>query len=123
MELLKRLGVSQFMAGDVNAAEDALLAALEIAPDDDGVLGNLADIYTAQEQFDRATEYLNRALAIDHNNVHTLMSLGSCALQLEAMDVAQMAFERVQTLAPETEGVDELVSQLRGLVSASDAIS
>jgi len=119
VEFLNRLGVSQFMAGNISRAEDALLTALEIKPDDRAALGNLADVFAAQEQFDRATEYLNRALAINPDDIHTLMSLGNCALQLEAMDVAQMAFERVQKLAPETDGVGELVSQLRGLAAAS----
>ncbi len=117
VDLLNRLGVTQFMAGNPTDALDVLHSALEMAPENRDVLGNLADVYAQQGQFDRATEFLNRALALDPNDVPTLLSLGNCSIQLGEMDVAQMAFRRVQSLAPETEGIGEIVVQLDSLQS------
>jgi len=93
-------------------AETAFLKGLEIAPDNLDLLGNLAEFYAAQEQFDQATGYINRVLNIDPDAVDTLLLLGNCSLQLGALDVALMAFRRVQSLAPDTEGVGEIVRRL-----------
>lgn len=121
-DLLNRLGVTQFMVGNLDDALDVFRSALEIAPENRDVLGNLADVYARQEKFDRATEYLNRALALDPNDVPTLMSLGNYAIQLGEMDVAQMAFRRVQTIAPETESISEILAQLDAIAAEPTAV-
>ena len=119
--LLNRLGYCQFMAGDHEAAEKSFVEGLELTPDHVGLLNNIAELYLAQEQYDRATEHLNRALAVDPNDVNVLMSLGRCSIELGALDVALMAYRRVQTLAPETEGVAEVVNELEGLQAVKPA--
>ncbi len=121
VDLLNRLGVTQFLAGNLDDALDVFQSALEFDPENRDVMGNLADVYAQLGQLDRATEYLNRALALDPNDVSTLVSLGNCAIQLGEMDVAQMAFARVQSLAPETEGIGEIVAQLNALQSTPPA--
>ncbi len=121
VDLLNRLGVTQFMAGNLDDALDVFRSALEIDPENRDVLGNLADVYARRGQLDRATEYLNRALTLNPDDVPTLMSLGNYAIQLGEMDVAQMAFRRVQTLAPETEGIGEILTQLDAIAAAPTA--
>lgn len=113
--ILNRLGYCHFMAGQLIEAEAVFKQGLEIAPDHLDLLNNLADLYAQQEQFDQATTYLNHALTIAPTDIQLLLSLGQCAIQLEVYDVALLAFKRVQSLAPETEGISEVVEQLQSI--------
>ena len=103
------------MANRLSEAEGAFKQGLELAPDQLDLLGNLADLYLQQEQFEPATEYLNRALRINANDVKVLLSLGNCSIQLGEFDTALLAFRRVQTLAPETEAIGEVINQLEAI--------
>lgn len=113
--ILNRLGYCHFMAGQLIEAEAVFKQGLEIAPDHLDLLNNLADLYAQQEQFDQATTYLNHALTIAPTDIQLLLSLGQCAIQLGVYDVALLAFQRVQSLAPETEGISEVVEQLQSI--------
>ncbi len=113
--LWNSLGYTLFQAGQIGEAEQAFQRGLTVNPDNLDLLSNLADLYLQQERFDNATEYLNRALRLDPYDINVLMSLGHCSIQLEALDVALMAFRRGQSLAPETEGIDEIIAQLEAL--------
>jgi len=113
-DLLNRLGFCQFMAGEVAAAEESFLKSLELAPDSLDTLNNLAELYLQKDRFDKATEYLNQALAINPDDVNVLLSLGRCSIELGVLDVALMAFRRVKALAPETEGIDRVLDELEG---------
>ena len=104
------------MAGQIEQAEAAFNRAIELDPANVAAFNNLTDLYLQQEQFDRATEYINRALGVNPNDVNTLMQLGNVAIQLEELDTALMAFQKIQTLAPETDGIGEVICQLEGLV-------
>lgn len=117
--LWNRLGYSYFMAGQAGSAESAFQQGLALEPDNPDLLGNLADLCLHEEKFEEATGYLNRALQINPDDVNTLISLGNCAVQLGAFDVALVAFRRVQTLAPGTDGVSEIVAELETLEKAA----
>ncbi len=111
--LWNRLGMCYFGAENLAEAAITFETGLELAPDDVDLLGNLANVFLQQEQFDRATACINQALKINPSDVNILMLLGNTAIQLNDFDTALMAFQRVQTIAPETTGVGELISQLR----------
>lgn len=121
--LWNQLGCCYFQAGQLVEAEAAFNTGLELAPESLDILNNLAELYLQQEQFDQATEYLNRALQINPNDVNILLSLGNCCIQLNVFDTALMAFQRVQALAPETEGINEVINQLELMeVGALEAV-
>jgi tetratricopeptide (TPR) repeat protein len=65
VSLWNKLGYSYFMINQWSEAEAAFKRGLEHAPHQLDLLSNLADLYLQQEQFELATEYLNRALRID----------------------------------------------------------
>ncbi|MFN8455265.1 MAG: glycosyltransferase [Anaerolineae bacterium] len=113
--LWNRLGYCHFMSQQLAEAETAFQRGLELAPDNLELLGNLADLYLNQEDFDQATHYLNLALQLDPNDVNTLLTLGNCSIQLGVFDTALLAFRRVETLFPETEGIQDVLAQLEGL--------
>jgi tetratricopeptide (TPR) repeat protein len=113
--LHNRLGYSYFLNGQLAEAEAEFLTAVDKDPENIAALNNLADLYLQQTQYDRATEYINRALKVDANDVNTLMLLGNCSIQVGAFDVALMAFQRVQARAPETEGIDAVITEMTAI--------
>ncbi|MEW5956165.1 MAG: glycosyltransferase [Chloroflexota bacterium] len=117
--LWNRLGFSRFMLGQFDEAESAFLTALEIDSNNFEALSNLANLYLQQERFDQATGYLNQALAINPEDVNVLLTLGNCSIQLGAFDTALLAFRRVQALAPQTGGIDEIINQLEAVAANS----
>lgn len=110
--LWNSLGVSYFQAGHMSEAETTLAHGLKLDPENLDLLSNLADLYLQQEEFDRATEYVNKALRVDPNHIEALIVLGHCCIQLGVYDTALTAFHQVQTLAPETAGIAQVVTEL-----------
>ena len=117
--LWNSLGVSHFHAGQITEAETALTHGLKFDPNNLDLLSNLANLYLQQEQFDQATAYANKALRIDPNHIEALIVLGHCCIRLNVFDTALTAFRRVAELAPGTEGVDLLVTELESMVAVS----
>jgi len=76
-ELWRLLGICALQQGDVNAAEDALSRALDLAPQSVEVLCNLASARTAAGRFADAERALRRALAIEPNHAAALNNLGT----------------------------------------------
>lgn len=97
-------------------AEISFKQGIEANPNHIDLLSNLADLYLQQERFDLATEYLNRALAVDPDDTDVLLSLGHCCIQLGVLDTALMTFQRVQALNPGIEGIGQVVAELEALV-------
>lgn len=115
--LWNSLGVSHFHVGQITEAETALAHGLKFDPNNLDLLSNLANLYLQQEQFDQATEYVNKALRIDPNHIEALIVLGHCCIRLNVFDTALTAFRRVAELAPGTEGVDLLVTELEAMIA------
>lgn len=111
-ELYNSLGYCHFRQAQPEPAEAAFVKGLEFAPDHLDLLSNLADLYLQQGRYDVGTAYLNRALSINPDDVHILLSLGNCSLQLGQLEAALMAFKRIQLLAPDTEGIAQIITQL-----------
>ncbi len=120
-EIIRQLGGAE--PDSLESAEVSLLKQLELEPDRPELLNSLAALYFQQEQFDQATDYVNRVLRRDLDNLDALQLLGNCAIQLETFDVALLAFRRVQALAPETEGIEPLLAELAAIVSAGGQLS
>lgn len=119
-DLWNRLGFSHFMVGQLDRAETIFLQGIELWPTDIDLLGNLAELYKQQGQLGRATEYINRMLRLDPNDISALLLLGNCSIEIGALDTALMAFRRVQTLAPNTEGIHPAVKRLQ--LMAGDSV-
>jgi len=119
VSLLNSLGYCYVMNDQLIEAEATFQKGLRFDPDHLDLLSNLADLYLHQEQYDQATAYLNRALQINPDDVNVLLSLGTCCIQLSVFDAALMAFQRVQVLAPETEGINEMLDELETIALAA----
>jgi len=115
------LGYCHFRAGNHVEAMIAFESGLNIHPQNLNILSNLADFHMQQEQFDKATDFINRALAVDPYDVNTLMLLGSVAINLGELDTALMAYQRVQEVAPDTEGINNVVNELLAMGVQVDA--
>lgn len=111
-DLWNRLGYCYLKNDQPFEAEMAFERGLALAPEHLDLLTNLADLYLGQGRYDQASDYLTRALRVDPDDVPVLLSLGDCAIRLGALDTATLAFQRVQTLAPETEGIELILQEL-----------
>lgn len=56
------LGMNHLELGDLDAAEQALQAGLELAPNDPALVAGLGEVALARQQYQRAVELLSRAL-------------------------------------------------------------
>ena len=100
------------MANLPQQAEIAFGDGLKINPQSFDLLNNLASLYLHQEDYNRATDYVNRALRLDPHDVGALRTLGDCAIKLSRFDVALRAYEHVKKLSPGTEGIDQVIADL-----------
>ncbi len=115
--LWNRLGYCYFNLGHLVEAGVAFERAVALAPNDLDCLSNAASFYAAQEQYDLATEYVNRVMKLAPNDVGNLLLFGDIAIKLGVLDTALMAFQKVQGLAPETAGIDEIVRELKSALN------
>jgi tetratricopeptide (TPR) repeat protein len=114
--LWNQLGTAHYQQGSVVEALIAFEKGTELDPQNLDILSNRAALYHQQGDYDQATEYINQALAIDPDDVNTLLLLGNCAIELGNLETARLAFTRVYALAPETEGVGAVVEQLNTMI-------
>ena len=82
-------GVCLLESGDVDAAKEDFLRALELKPDMSSALGELAFIYATRDPLS-AIDYAERALELDERNWRALYS---CGLALYNMHNYEMALE------------------------------
>jgi tetratricopeptide (TPR) repeat protein len=114
-ELWNRLGTAYYHSNNLPEALIAFEQGLQLNPKNVDLLNNLANLYHGQGQYDQATAFINRILTINPDEVNTLLLLGNCAIELAQFKTALMAFQRVQKLAPETEGVEQVITQLEAM--------
>jgi len=112
VSLWNDLGYCYFMANLPQQAEIAFGDGLKINPHNLDLLNNLASLYLHQEDYNRATDYVNRALRLDPHDAGSLRTLGDCAIKLARFDVALRAYEQVKKLSPGTEGIDQVIADL-----------
>jgi len=70
VELLGALGIAEWHRNALASAERALLAALEIAPDDPQLLSTYAHVVASAGQFDKARRLIDRASELDPDDAH-----------------------------------------------------
>jgi len=99
-----RRALAQRRSGDLAGAEDSLLEAARLAPDDVGVQVNLASACVERQQWAAAEPALLRALAADPANSYAL---------------SMLAHARQQRC--DWRGIDSLFAAVRGLLEAPDA--
>jgi tetratricopeptide (TPR) repeat protein len=121
VSLCNALGFSYFMSGLPRQAEVAFKSGLAINPQDIDLLNNIASLYLQQEDYDKASDYVTRALRLDPHDVGVLGTLGECALKLAKFDVALQAYEQIKSLAPATDGIDQAIADLTRLADADAA--
>lgn len=110
-----QLGLACYLTDDLPGAENAFTRALSLDGQNFDALSNLANLHIRREDYDSGTDYLNRALAIRPDDVNLLLTLGNVAVELGVFDTALMAFRRVQQLAPQTDGIAEVIAHLEGM--------
>ena len=88
-------------SNDWKSAEVDLKAALEITPDDAGVLNTLGYIWIDKNiNKDKASEMLNKALYLEPDNYHIIDSVGWAFYKNENWDNAVELLERASEIAP-----------------------
>jgi len=91
---------SDFQAGKVSEAEQALRGALKQAPGDPAALGLLGVVLDAQKRFEEAEGAYKRALAVAPGSAALLNNLGNHYMALGKLDLARAAFLKVVAAAP-----------------------
>jgi GT2 family glycosyltransferase/predicted SAM-dependent methyltransferase/predicted O-methyltransferase YrrM len=109
------LGYCYFMANLPHQAETAFSHGLKINPRNLDLLNNLASLYLHQEDYSRATDYVNSALRLNPHDVGALRTLGDCAIKLARFDDALRAYVHIKMLSPATDGLDQMIAELARL--------
>ena len=105
-ECLRNLGIVEFQRGNHGEAEQALLRATEIAPDDAAAFDALADVYNAQRRFDEAgrasaeATRLSGGAAGGGGDAGAVFDQGLIAWNAGRLDEARGLFEQTLTLDP-----------------------
>lgn len=113
VDIFNRLGVCYVKLDNPDEAIIYFEKGLALDPDNLDIVANLAQLHYQREEYDQATGHLNHLLKLNPTDVPALLLLGDICIRLEVFDVALMAFEKVQVLAPQTEGVADLVALLK----------
>ncbi|HEY0315669.1 MAG TPA: hypothetical protein VGC28_05310 [Sphingomonas sp.] len=95
---LQKQGEAALAAGDGNAAEDALEAAVAADPRNRGAFVALGRVAQAQALPGKAIRYYKDALLLDPNDIAALGAEGSALVQRGAIDRAKDNLARIQTL-------------------------
>ena len=105
-ECLRNLGIVEFQRGNHGEAEQALLRAAEIAPDDAAAFDALADVYNAQRRFDEAGRASAEATRLSGGagggggGAGAVFDQGLIAWNAGRLDEARGLFEQTLALDP-----------------------
>lgn len=81
--------------GRFSEAEQTLIRARTLFPDDAEVINNLGNIYLVRSHFNEAREQFEAALQLQPNDPRALNNLGTLFMQIHNLDRAQAVFERL----------------------------
>lgn len=81
--------------GRFSEAEQVLLRAHTLFPEDAEIINNLGNIYLARNSFNEARERFEAALKLNPNDPRALNNLGTLYMQVHNLDRAQAVFERL----------------------------
>jgi len=91
--VLRTLGDGFLAGGDANAAIASYQKALEVVPEDPGVLSDLGLAHGAVERFEESVGYLDRSLAADPYQSQVLVNRGVALENLGRADEAIASYE------------------------------
>lgn len=97
VELLKQ-GEAAIAAGNFQAADDALEAALILDPRNRQAFIGLARVAQRQKLYGQAIRFTNRALALEPNDINALQVQGEAMVEMGAVARAQQNLARVRKL-------------------------
>ncbi len=95
--LLKQ-GEAAIGAGNLQAADDALEAALIVDPRNRQAFLGLARVAQRQKLYGQAIRFTNRALALEPNDINALQVQGEAMVEMGAVARARQTLERVRKL-------------------------
>lgn len=84
--------------GYFNRAEEALKRALELAPDNAGVIRHLAYVFYSRHEFASAEAHARKAIAMDESDSDTYGILGDALLEVGKYDEAKAVYEKMMQL-------------------------
>ena len=97
------LSISLRNLGRLKEAESACLTGLQHKPDDPGLNFNLGLVYMAAHEFERASQYLERALYVYPQNPQIQQNLGLAYQEMGEDGNAEACFTKAIQLAPTAE--------------------
>jgi tetratricopeptide (TPR) repeat protein len=105
---------------DMESAQKHYELAAKLAPDSFEFQKNLGDFrYAVQQDGNRALEMYAKALAIQPNNVETLILAGHVAVSLHQFDKAQQYYSHVISIAPENHEIRCFMDKLRAMTTGN----
>jgi len=99
-ELHLEIGRISRVEGDLEAAERALLRAIELAPENPTAYGLMADIERERGRLPEALDWFRRAIDVDPQDPELPFELSMYFFGLELPEEGDRWFQRVQALAP-----------------------
>ncbi|MEB3281101.1 MAG: tetratricopeptide repeat protein [Lyngbya sp.] len=98
--IYKTLGMAFQMQGQLEAALQSYLKALEIKPDDAEVYSNIASVYAQQQQWQDAAISYEVASRLDPKSEKTYLELGNVLIKLSRLDEAIACYRKLINLNP-----------------------
>ena len=115
------LGIAKHRDGDLEAAEEHLLKALELNPDHPVVHNELGIIYRKTGRFNEARRSYEAALAVYPGYHHARRNLGVlCDLYLADLDCALSSYEAYMTTVPGDDQAAMWIADLRNRMGRTE---
>jgi predicted TPR repeat methyltransferase len=97
---LRQLGLVHWENGRFDTAARTFAAALSLTPEDPDLWRDLASVYSASDQDERALLAIRRSLELNPHSAQSWQTLASVADRLDDIDTAEDAYRRVIALNP-----------------------
>jgi predicted TPR repeat methyltransferase len=98
---LRRLGLVHWENGRFETAAQTFAAALSLTPEDPDLWRDLASVYSALDQDEKALAAIRMSLDLDPDNAQSWQTLAGVADRLDDIETAQDAYRRTIALNPD----------------------
>ncbi|WP_282048364.1 tetratricopeptide repeat-containing sulfotransferase family protein [Sulfitobacter mediterraneus] len=99
-ELWNIYGAASARVGNLEQAEHAFRESINLQPNQEDALGNLASIYAEKNELDAAIDYYQRAISATPGSPNLLVRMGVVLKKRGDFDAAQRCFEQVLSRNP-----------------------